>query len=332
MKAIVVKRNTVKYVEKKNPVIKGGGDVLLEVLMVGLCGSDVQRIDLILTKGVGHPTLGHEVVGRVVSVGKKVRRVRVGDVVVVAPLLFCGRCFWCEGGDIQHCDDLGSVGKTLDGGFAERVIVPVEDNLYKVKKNFNFQELVLADPLAVCIHAQGLVGNLTSKKIAIIGDGTIGEIFYRLALLNDAKEVVVFGRGSIIGKKADDYFDIVVDCVGRGEKDLINKAICLVRRKGTILVLGAYRSGFVLPVNARALFSKEIMLVGSNSYGFSGNKKDEFNEAVRLISERKLNLEGIITHKLPLDKFEFGLGLFRTKKTSGAKKIVFFPGNDFHSK
>src|SRR5690606_26758584 len=99
-------------------------EVVLAVDLVGVCGTDVHLLD-------GHfPTAkypivpGHEVTGTVVAVGHEVRDVRVGDRVVVEPGVPCATCLLCRRGRPNLCERRDAVGITLNGGAADRVVVP----------------------------------------------------------------------------------------------------------------------------------------------------------------------------------------------------------------
>lgn len=86
------------YVDVEKPKPKDD-EVLLQIMAVGVCGSDIPRI---LVSGPHTLPIipGHEFAGRIVEVGKKVKEWKVGDKASAAPLLPCGECEWCKRGFI----------------------------------------------------------------------------------------------------------------------------------------------------------------------------------------------------------------------------------------
>lgn len=342
MKAILVSNKSIKLITSKTPTIKSENGVLIEVKAVGLCGSDIQRIKEIKENSISNFTiLGHEIAGRVMEVGKKVKSFSRGDRVVVEPLINCSKCYYCKSGNYQLCTKLKSLGKDLNGGFAEYVIVP-GNKVFKLEKRITYEEGVLFDSLAVCIHAFNLTGGIKDHKVAIIGDGTMGRICLQLAEYYQAQNVTMIGKHI---KKRDftskkilvinfdqmnrpdnlkNYFDVVFESVGRRQSETLNLAIDLVKPKGKIIVLGVFPENYKANLNVRKLFIKEGEIIGSNSYGRYKGKK-EILEALEILNKKVLNLKQLITHTLPLSRFEEGIRLFENKKTSNAIKIVFLP-------
>src|SRR4051794_9297546 len=102
----------------------GPGEVMLRVLAAGVC-----RTDLALLRSGGNGivlpvTLGHEVVGDVISLGEGTAGPAAGTVVAVYELLGCGRCPACARGQDNVCRDVipGAIGITRDGGMADYVV------------------------------------------------------------------------------------------------------------------------------------------------------------------------------------------------------------------
>lgn len=342
MKTILVSNKSIRLKTTKTPTIKSDNEVLIEIKAVGLCGSDIQRIRKIHENSVRNFTiLGHEIAGRIIEIGKKVKNYSRGDRVAVEPLINCSKCYFCKSGNYQFCTHLKSLGKNLNGGFAEYVVVPA-DKVFKLGRRVSYNEGALLDSLAVCVHAFNLAGGVKNKKIAIIGDGTIGRTCFQLAQHNDARSVILIGKhiqGKDSGfkkfavlslserdklKNLREHFDIVFESVGRRQNRTLNMAVDLIKPKGKIVVLGVFPEKYLLKLNGRKLFIKEGKLIGSNSYGCHRGKR-EILEALEILNKKTLNLKQLITHTLPLSRFEEGIRLFENKKTSNAIKIVFSP-------
>ncbi|MEI8339621.1 MAG: alcohol dehydrogenase catalytic domain-containing protein, partial [bacterium] len=199
MKAITISQKKITYGDVSFQSYRNG--VAVSVAYCGLCGSDVQRIDNLIKSGDKHPVLGHEIIGNINSIPDGVKtNFRIGDFVVISPILSCNKCEYCKRGNIQFCNENKSIGKTLDGGFSEKVCVPIK-NLYKIPKNKICKDLVLADPLSVCLHALSKIRGIKNKNIAIIGGGAIGEIMSRLAIYKKAKKICIVHKKNISKKK-----------------------------------------------------------------------------------------------------------------------------------
>ena len=306
-------------------------NILLKVKYSGLCGSDVQKIKLIEREKSSSVTLGHEIVAEVFETNNKTYV--VGETVVVMPIIFCGKCKYCISGDIQFCFENKNLGKSVDGGFVDFMLVP-HKCLYKVKSNTI--NLVLADPLACIIHGLHSFKDFKPLKVCIIGDGTIAELAIRylvkpeIEIVNLVKSNLSKSQFSIKlsfnevreNKEFIDHFDLVIDCVGGASDEVLNLATVIAKKKGTILVFGVYEKDYLGKLNFREVFGKELCLLGSRSFA-KCNSTDEFKESIRLIESEEIDLDEIITNKLPLEEFGKGIELFTNKISSKARKIVF---------
>lgn len=150
MRAAVLQGIGELVVEEVPEPAPGPGQVVVEVGACGVCGSDVPRI---LTTGTYHfPTIpGHELAGTVVQAGPEVDPSWVGRRAAVIPLIPCRRCRMCEIGQFALCEDYDFIGSRRDGGFAERVLVPV-DNLVPVPDEVSDLHAAMLEPITVALH------------------------------------------------------------------------------------------------------------------------------------------------------------------------------------
>jgi propanol-preferring alcohol dehydrogenase len=103
----------------------GTGEALVKVLACGICRTDLHVIDRELPVHRANVTPGHQVIGRVVSVGEGVTTLREGDHVGIAWLRYtCGVCQWCRSGRENLCPNARFTGWDEDGGFAEYALAP----------------------------------------------------------------------------------------------------------------------------------------------------------------------------------------------------------------
>jgi len=331
--------NTKLFIYKESakiPQIKDN-EMLIKTSFCGLCGSDLHRIFDREEKirSLENRILGHEVVGEVWKVGKNVEKKKIGQHVAVNPLIPCNNCYYCKNKQIQHCENLSSIGKNLPGGFSEYFTIN-SINTYKIEPDP--LPYIMADGIAVAFHAIDLVDDFkNSKNFAIVGDGSIG---YSLALLLKSfnKNVILIGRDSKksnISKKIGiqlidkndlhngyyNRYDVVFEAVGGKQSETIKLSSNLCKIKGEILVLGVYSENYDIPLTLRDFFYKEQIIKGVNSYGISSKNEDEFKLAVDFIKQNKDSVRKLITHiSHPKDWKKV---IFRNENSEKSIKIVF---------
>lgn len=181
---------TVEEVPDPEP---GPGDVLVEVLATGICGSDLHGYTGENGRRVRGQVMGHETVGRVLAVGPEAgHEVRVGDAVTVNPVLWCGRCRQCAAGREQACPDKQVIGVTpqLRSAFAERMAVPAR-NVVPLPAGMPVEHGALVEPLAVGYHAlvRGACG--AGDAVLVLGGGPIGQACVLAAQRLGAERVAV---------------------------------------------------------------------------------------------------------------------------------------------
>ena len=165
------------------------GEVLLKVGAAGICGTDAHLLktdDDGYTLYNGHskyPIItGHEFSGEVVEVGKGVKRLKVGDLVSVESMHWCGECDACRMGMFNQCRNLEEPGLTYDGGFAEFATVK-EKYCYVLNDIVNYYgDKMTAFELGAMIEPTGVAYN---------------GIFVRAGGLRPGGHAVVFGAGPI---------------------------------------------------------------------------------------------------------------------------------------
>jgi 2-desacetyl-2-hydroxyethyl bacteriochlorophyllide A dehydrogenase len=199
----------------------GPGDVLIEVVATGICGSDL-HIDLWAPSyhfiGPAIPvTLGHEFSGRLKSLGEGVTNLVVGQRVVVMPSVTCGICEHCRSGDVERCSTRDGIGVTRNGAFARFVAAPAR-NCLPIPDGVDARLAALTEPLTVSQQAvdQGEVGS--GDRVLVLGPGSIGQGIAVLARQAGAAEVVVCGMNdaSRLATVAALGFETCIDLANEG--------------------------------------------------------------------------------------------------------------------
>ncbi|MGV8169194.1 MAG: alcohol dehydrogenase catalytic domain-containing protein [Candidatus Nanoarchaeia archaeon] len=328
MNAIVLKPDlSIKYTNIEEYHIQNEDDVIIKVCFAGLCGSDMHRMNPAnQTPLLDAIVLGHEISGQIFQIGNKVQNLVEGDKVTVLPLFY-----ELAKENNYPLKIIGSVGKTINGGFAEYIKVPAE-NVFKISDELPLEAAALTDVAAAGIHSYNLAGRPINRKIAIIGDGSIGlanmQIFkhYKndvnlIGKHNNSLITELSGNQShFYNQELNNTYDIVIETVGRAQSSTINQAIALTKPQGIVIFEGVFPEQFQAQINIREALYKELHIQGANSY-----QPQEFKEALALMQSEALKMDQIVTHKLPLLKFIEGVEAMKNKNTSNAIKILYYP-------
>ena len=119
-----------ELLDKPKPQLQDPKDAIVRVTMSSICSSDLHIKHGNVPRAVPGITVGHEMVGVVEQIGSEVKKVSVGDRVIVNVETFCGECFFCKNGYVNNCTDPDggwALGCRIDGGQAEYVRVPYAD-------------------------------------------------------------------------------------------------------------------------------------------------------------------------------------------------------------
>ena len=327
--------NKFEVVNIENPTLNKTLNVKIKIKYCGICGSDIHKLlyEKPNSNYVKTSVLGHEITGEVVEIADNVKSISVGDKVVIEPLLYCDECNKCKRGQIQFCLNLKSLGKDIQGGFAEYLIVN-EKQVYKVNDGTKLKVATLTDPYSVAIHINSLTDNKNSK-IAIIGDGIIG--IATAEILSNNNQITVFGkhknREKILQKinvdykdiecidQYRDYFDITIEAVGGRQADTLKQAISLCKKKGKIIVSGVYDTKFKFDISLREAFYKELQIIGCNSFE-KKNGISDFKRALDFLSFESRISNDLISKIFKIDDFSKAIDYIKDRKHNECIKIL----------
>jgi L-iditol 2-dehydrogenase len=304
----------------------GPGELLVRVRGCGLCGSDIAKI---LAPATPTPAVfGHEVVGEVIEAGPGIAEPKVGDRVVVAHHVPCGTCHYCRRGSHSMCPAFKA--SNLDpGGFAEYVRVPVPNvahATFVLPAHVDDEAASFVEPLACCLRALRRAGVQPDDTVAVVGLGSIGHLFARLLRLTGAAVVGVdaaparrtlargFGVDALapeaaagaIRKRSDGRGADHVILTGGAAQGL--KWGASVVRDGGSLHCFAGGPEPALPLDLDALYHRELTVTAT----YSSSPRD-LAEAFRLVAGGAIVLDGLYTHRVPLDRLDEGVQLMRSQ-------------------
>jgi D-arabinose 1-dehydrogenase-like Zn-dependent alcohol dehydrogenase len=169
----------------------GPSEVLVRVAACGICHSDVHYRENISTIDPLPMTLGHEVAGRVETVGEEVRHVSPNDRVYVHYLVSCGSCDFCRRGHEQFCVKGQMIGKHRDGGYAEFIKIPGR-NVFVLPEEIPFEQgAIMMCSSATALHALNKARLKGDDSVAIFGFGGLGFSALQLARTFGCRELYV---------------------------------------------------------------------------------------------------------------------------------------------
>jgi threonine dehydrogenase-like Zn-dependent dehydrogenase len=318
-------------VEDCEPGPLAAGWARLAVEACGICGTDLHLADGQIERPLG-TVPGHEFVGTLLDAPPGTPDVRYAG----SPMVVCGTCDHCVAGELNLCrrgGDLIGIGR--DGALASWVDVPLA-NLVPLAPDVGPGVGVLAEPMAVAVRGVGHAQLSADDTVLVLGAGTIGVLTAAVARTR-TDLVVISARhahqravAEALGLDVVDESEVqawgkankprvVLETVG-GAATTLDTAVSVVRRGGTIVILGTFpRRDVDLFVSTL----KEIRLLPSYAYAMSEGEPD-FTRAAATIAELREVLPPVVTHQMPLTDVA---GAFRTAadKTTGAVKVILTP-------
>jgi threonine dehydrogenase-like Zn-dependent dehydrogenase len=308
-------------------------EVLIEVEACGICGSDVQIINV----PPGHPStppviIGHELVGRVRQVGSAVRDIAIGTRVVVDPDPKCGACASCRSGRPANCVNIVALGVHRDGALAGLVTAPA-NSIYPIADEIPSELAALVEPLACVVNGTNRAALRPGESVVVFGAGAIGCLFIAVLRASGAARIVVIepsparapiarAVGADIVLTPDEWAaqrteilpggaDVVVDAVG----SVLPQAIEAAAMGARVVVFGMNGNARP-PVHQIEIVEKGLSILGSYISNFT------FPAAIRLVESGQLNLAPMITATIPLEETLEGIGRLRA---GDAVKVVIKP-------
>ncbi len=309
--AMLLEAGQIQMGEAPRP-IPGRGEVLLRVTLAGICGSDNAlyhgRYD------VPMPVIpGHEMIGRVEELGAEVENLALGQRVTVQPNFSCGVCELCRTGHANICSEKIRLGIDCHGVFADYVKVPAS-YVWPLPDDISDDDAVLAEPLAVAVHAHRRGACQSGDQVLVLGAGLIGLLTLQLAVqagaevtacdLEEGRLELARQLGAKHVMRPEDPvasgFNVIYETSGAAPG--LTQAIELAAPAARIVVLGLPSQGSQIP--AATIVRKELDILGSMIY------TDEFPQTIKLLQQHQLNLAPLLSVKFPLEQLHDRMGDF----------------------
>ncbi len=330
----------VRIEEQPIPEI-GPDEFLLRVEASGICGSDVMEW---YRKDKVPLVLGHEVAGVVEKVGAKVTKYKIGDRVAVTHHVPCFSCHYCESGHETVCETLQRGTHFYPGGFAEFVRVPainVERGTFTIPEGVSFEDASFTEPLACVLRGQNRANVKEGQTVLVAGSGISGLLHINLARSRNVGSIIAMDTIEYrleIAKKmganfilsGDDNLPIRIRELNNGNladvviicyDGFIEQALESVESGGTILFFAGAREGQKIPLTINDLFwRREVTLTST----YAGDPNDCIN-ALKLIKEKKVNVNAMISHRLPFSEIQKGFQLVSQPWKQYTIKVIIEP-------
>lgn len=341
MRAVILKAPG-RLVMEEIPIPKCPPEgLLVKMRACAICSTDVKMFHRHHRDLVYPRILGHEVAGVVVE--SRTPAFKNEDRVQIAPGVSCGECIACRRGKDNMCGNIGIIGFTHDGGFAEFIAVPPQSvrtsAVNPIPDEVSFEEAALAEPLACCLNGQELARVAEGDTVLIFGAGPIGCLHAMLARARGAARVLLAETlerriAMAAFTKADRIFDpygeeiedvvkeeteergvdiIILACP---EITITNPLLDLLATGGRVcLFSGLPPEKAQFHINANQIHYREQLLVGA--YGCTAAQN---SAALRLVASGRVQAGWLITNRISLDEIQKGLEY--TARREGLKAII----------
>jgi len=303
------------------------GWVTLAVTAAGICGSDLHnfRTGQWISRSPSVP--GHELIGRVTAVGDGVTGLSLGDRVVADSRVWCGECPACRAGNHHLCARLGFVGEVCDGGFAEQCTLPAR-LLHRLPDTLPDEAAVMAEPVAVALHAVKRLNAPVEAPVLIAGCGPIGglaalvlaELGHRDIRVADRNERRVARVCAVTGARpvrldpASAGRDLRHAIEATGSTAALQGLMDCVGGGGAIALVGIMHGRIDLDPNL--LVEREVSLIGCHAF------RDELPEAIALLDRAADRARRVIDCEIAIADVPAAYARLLAGDSEGLKTIV----------
>lgn len=324
-----------RFEDVPDPSLTSSRDMIVRITKCSICGTDLHVYRGRRLGPVDYSDtplrfcVGHEGIGEVVEVGRNVTSHRVGDRVLMAGGVGCGRCPPCLRGELSLCD-AGAVvpygfSPMLQGFQAELALVKQADRTALTIPDgvSDEQALLLTDALATGFLGARRANVRPGSSVVVIGQGPIGRTAMECSFALGAEQVFAIDPSPFRRAKAEECgavalspeeareriegatrgvgVDCVIEAVGRPET--VRQAFRLARRGGHVAILGILERGAPIPLAEAQLRSLAVFA------GVAG-VADSWSELVPLLQEGRIRAAGMFTHQFSLSEGAKAFELF----------------------
>lgn len=321
MKAAVYRGpHKIKVEDVPEPRVSGR-KVLVNFKAGGICGTDMHfyRGDWRWMKR--GRIIGHDACGV---------RADTGERVVLMPLVYCGKCYYCLRGLPTYCTSGKFLGLTRDGFFAEKIVLrPI--NLIPVPDSVSDEEAATVEPVALALRVLNALKPDVGDWVTIIGQGAIGLLMTQVARLKGCRVIAVDlneERLRLAEKYGAEF------CINAGREDEVKRVRQITKRGSDVVVEAAGTTGTVEQTPFMVRKAGKVALVGESKGYLNLEDADEavffttyispveYPLAVKLIAEKTVDVKGLMTHRFRLADFKKALRTVDDPAEKALKVII----------
>lgn len=339
-----------RYETVETPIIENGKEIIVKVEACGICAGDIKAYggapsfwgDETQPSYIKAPMIpGHEFIARIVDKGDEVTDYEIGDRVISEQIVPCWNCRFCNRGEYWMCEkhDLYGFQNNVNGGMAEYMKFTKEAINYKVPEDLPIEKAALIEPYACSLHAVQRANIKLGDFVVLSGAGTLGlgmvgaakkagaETLVVLDMKDDRLELAEeFGADIVMNPAKVDVVKEIKDMTegygcdtyieATGHPKSVEQGLSAIRKLGRFVEFSVF--GDPVTVDWSIISDrKELDLMGSHLGPYC------YPLVINGIQNGDFPTEGVVTHKLPLEKFEEGFELM--KKGDKSLKIVLEP-------
>jgi len=340
VRAIVIDQpNSVALQDVETPT-PGPSDVRIRSVVAGVCRTDLDIATGALdSRWVRFPVVpGHEWSGVVDVVGDEVTFIEPGQRVVCEGNIGCMRCPRCRAGDTHLCQTYDAVGFTRGGGWGEFVVVPARI-VHPLPDHVSFEAASLVEPGSCVLKALERALTEPAETVGVVGVGALGALAIRIARLYSPAAIIAFGlreeeldlartlgADAVVNVGEHDaeaqtrrlvggLLDVVVETAGA--VPAVELSTRLAREGGRVVLLGIAGHGRELTLPADRIPLRDLSIFGSVGYTTAA-----WSRMVELLREQLVDLDPIVTHRYPLERFEDAFALMDDRQGVVARIVL----------
>jgi threonine 3-dehydrogenase len=337
MKALVKSRPAVGLWVEDVPVPQPGiNDVLIRVLLTGICGTDlhIHEWDAWAQSTIPVPlVVGHEFVGEIVAVGANVSDFKPGEIVSGEGHVVCGRCRNCLAGRRHLCAHTQGVGVNRPGAFAEYLVLPMS-NIWRHAPGIDLEVASIFDPFGNAVHT-ALSFPVLGEDVLITGAGPIGLMAAAVVKHAGARHVVVTDVNDKRLRMAEQLGATLAVNPRRTTLAEVQKQLGMTegfdvglemsgnpaafRDMLANLCHGAKVAMLGIPSEEMAIDWKKVIFNMLTIKGIYGREMYETWYKMTVMLESGLDIKPVITHRYPWHQFAEGIAAM---KAGDAGKVV----------
>ena len=306
-----VEPGNLRIIETSEPAPPAGGEALVRVHAVGICGTDYSGY-LGKMAFFSYPRIpGHELGVEVVAVGPGVTNVKAGDRCSVEPYINCQRCYSCRRGHTNCCESNQTLGVHCDGGMRPFFSVPARK--LHVSRRLSPEQLALVETLAIGCHAVNRATPQPGENVLVLGAGPIGLSVIEFARVSGARVIVLdlneqrlaFVREKLnvpdtivagpeavakLGELTNGQLaDVVIDATGHNES--MSRCFEFATFAARIVYVGITVKDLVFP-HAPVMHRRELTLMASRNA-----LSADFPRIISLIEDGRIDTRPWLTHR-----------------------------------